>query len=81
MSDLDELMTRLDSLDHSDPASWSNKDIDAVIALQRKYRVQREAGVKVKKGTNPDIPKKKLTLADLGINMKPKIDPNFKRRV
>lgn len=81
MTDMDELMTRLSDLDHTDPASWLDKDIDAVIALQRKYRAQREAGVKIKKGTNPDIPKKKLTLADLGINMKPKIDPNFKRRV
>ncbi len=81
MTDLDELMTRLSDLDSTDPASWSDKDINAVILLQRRYRAQREAGVKVKRGTPEGAPKKKLTLESLGMMVAKKTDTNFKRRV
>lgn len=64
MTDLDELMTRLDELDHTDPASWKDKDIDAVIAYQRKCRAQKESGVKPKRGAAPQEP---LDLVKLGI--------------
>ena len=69
MTDLDDLMARLEALDATDPASWKAKDIDDVIAYQRKARAQREAGVKPKRGKGLDdgTPKKKIDLVALGL--------------
>lgn len=65
MSDLDDLMSRLADLDAKDVGLWSDRDIDDIIAYQRKMRAQREAGVKVRKGSTE--PAKKLDLVALGL--------------
>ena len=78
MTDLDDLMARLEALDHSDPASWKDKNIDDVIAYQRKARAQREAGVKPKRGQS-DVPKKGIDLVALGL-MK-KVEPLVRRKI
>lgn len=74
-SDLDELMNRLAALDHSDPASWKDKDIDSVIAYQRKVRAQRESGAKPKRGEAAAAP---IDLKALGLG---KAQPKIQRRV
>ena len=74
MTDLDELMSL-------DPLSLSSQQIDEIIAYQRKNRASREAGVKVKKGKNPDAPKVKLDLTALGLIPKKIEGPIMKRRV
>lgn len=66
MNDLDELMLRLDALDHTDPASWKSKDIDDVIAYQRRVRAQRESGAKPKRGASAEA-SKPLDLVALGL--------------
>lgn len=68
MTDLDELMSRLDALDHTDPASWKPRDIDAVIAYQRKVRAARESGAKPKRGAAPEA---KVDLLSLGLGKAP----------
>lgn len=74
-SDLDTLMDRLSALDHTDPASWKDKDIDAVIAYQRKVRAQRESGAKPKRGEAASAP---IDLKALGLG---KAQPKIQRRV
>lgn len=74
MTDLDELMSRLDEV------GWDKAlpdDIDTVIAYQRKQRALREGGVKPKRGQN-DGPSKPLDLVALGL-IKPSAP--VKRRV
>jgi hypothetical protein len=78
MTEIDNLMDRLAELDAKDVGLWTDKDIDDIIAYQRKNRALREAGVKVKKGET-GAPKPKLTLASLGIKMA--VKPNFTKRV
>ena len=71
MTDLDELMNK-------DPLDLTKSDIDSIIAYQRRFRADRESGVKVKRGS--DGPKKKLDLAALGL-IKPKApEATIKRR-
>ncbi len=69
-------MTDLDDLMEKDPLDLTSDDIEALIAQQRKYRAQREAGTfkSVRKPTAnaPAIDLKKLGLI-------PKADP-VKRR-
>lgn len=74
-SDLDTLMDRLAALDHSDPASWSKNDIDAVIATQRRHRALKESGAKPKRGAQASAP---VDLGALGLS-KPKA--TIQRRV
>ena len=74
-SDLDTLMDRLAALDHSDPASWSKNDIDAVIATQRRHRALKESGAKPKRGQSAAAA---IDLKALGLD-KPK--PMIQRRV
>ena len=71
MTDLDELMSK-------DPLELSAQDIDDIIAYQRKFRAQREGGVKPKKGAS-DAPKAKLDLAALGLIKKP--EPMIRRKI
>ncbi len=78
MTDLDDLMQKLAELDAKDVGLWVDKDIDIVIAYQRKFRAQKEAGVKPKKGTS-DAPKAKLDLAALGLIKKP--EPMIRRKI
>ncbi len=79
MSDLDDLMQKLAELDAKDVGLWVDKDIDLVIAYQRKFRAQKEAGgVKPKKGAS-DAPKAKLDLAALGLIKKP--EPMIRRKI
>lgn len=79
MTDLDDLMARLEALDSSDPASWKDKNIDDVIAYYRRNRAQREAGVKPKRGKVEGEPKKTLDLVALGL-MK-KAEPFARRKL
>lgn len=74
-TDLDELMNRLQALDHTDPASWKDKDIDGVIAYQRKVRAARESGAKPKRG---EAPAATVDLKALGLG---KAKPTVVRRV
>jgi hypothetical protein len=48
----------------TDPLSLSDRDIDAIIAIQRNARAQREAGIKPKREKGPT---KKLDLKALGL--------------
>jgi len=67
--ELDELMSR-------DPMDLQSRDIDAIIAYQRKQRANREAGIKAprpKRGVNPDAPKVSLDLSALGLTPKPAV--------
>ena len=60
-------MTRtLDELMSLDPLELSSRDIDDIIAAQRKLRANYEAGVKPTKG-DPTKPKVDL-LSSLGLN-------------
>jgi len=79
MTDLDDLMQKLAELDAKDVGLWVDKDIDLVIAYQRKFRAQKEAGgVKPKKGDS-GAPKAKLDLAALGLIKKP--EPMIRRKI
>ena len=78
MTDLDDLMQKLAELDAKDVSLWVDKDIDVVIAYQRKFRAQKEAGVKPKKDSS-DTPKVKLDLAALGLVKKS--EPMIRRKI
>lgn len=67
MTDLDNLMSRLADLDAKDVGLWNKDDINDIIAYQRKMRAQREAGVKVSRKKNSDVPEKKIDLLALGL--------------
>lgn len=79
MTDLDNLMIRLADLDSKDVGLWNKDDIDAIIHYQRKMRAQREAGVKVSRKKNSDVPEKKIDLLALGLVRK--VEPIVRRRV
>lgn len=67
MTDLDNLMSRLADLGAKDVGLWNKDDINDIIAYQRKMRAQREAGVKVSRKKNSDVPEKKIDLLALGL--------------
>lgn len=79
MTDLDNLMSRLADLDAKDVGLWNKDDINDVIAYQRKMRAQREAGVKVSRKKNSDVPEKKIDLLALGLVKK--VEPIVRRKV
>lgn len=79
MTDLDNLMTRLADLDSKDVGLWNKDDIDTIIAYQRKMRAQREAGVKVSRKKNSDIPEKKIDLLALGLVKR--VEPITRRKL
>ena len=69
---LDEIMDR-------DPLSLSSADLDTIIAYQRKYRANLEAGgPKLKRGQVK--PGAKIDLASLGLKPKPVVTA-IKRRI
>ncbi len=78
MTDLDDLMQKLAELDAKDVGLWADKDIDIVIAYQRKFRAQKESGVRPKKGDS-GAPKAKLDLAALGLVKK--AEPIVRRKI
>lgn len=79
MTDLDNLMTRLADLDSKDVGLWNKDDIDTIIAYQRKMRAQREAGVKVSRKKNSDVPEKKIDLLALGLVKR--VEPITRRKL
>ncbi len=79
MSDLDDLMQKLAELDAKDVGLWGDKDIDVVIAYQRKFRAQKEAGGGKPKKGDSGAPKAKLDLAALGLIKKP--EPMIRRKI
>lgn len=79
MTDLDNLMSRLADLDAKDVGLWNKDDIDTIIAYQRKMRAQREAGVKVSRKKNLDVPEKKIDLLALGLVKR--VEPIVRRKV
>lgn len=79
MSDLDDLMARLADLDSKDVGLWVKDDIDDIVAYQRRFRAQKESGVKVSRKTKSDAPEKKIDLLALGLVKK--VEPIVRRRV
>lgn len=79
MTDLDNLMSRLADLDAKDVGLWNKDDINDIIAYQRKMRAQREAGVKVSRKKNSDVPEKKIDLLALGLVKK--VEPITRRKL
>lgn len=57
------MSTNIDALMQKDPLELSAKDIDEIIAYQRKARSSYESGVKVKKGEAAP----KIDLVGLGL--------------
>jgi len=67
----DELSSDLEILMSEDPLDLTKKDIDAIIAIHRNYRANKEAGIKPKRERGPT---QKIDLKALGlIKDKPKV--------
>lgn len=66
----DEPANDLDLLMSLDPLTYTDLDLDRIIAYQRKARAQRESGIKPKRGQVAGPPKKldEGIAAALGIN-------------
>lgn len=79
MTDLDDLMSRLADLDSKAVGLWVKDDIDVVVAYQRRFRAQKEAGVKVSRKTKSDAPEKKIDLLALGLVKR--VEPIVRRKL
>lgn len=75
MTDLDDLMARLDA----DPTMPHPGDLDTLIAYYRNLRAKKESGTytKIRK---PTAQKQEINLEKLGL-VKPAVPSGFKRRV
>lgn len=75
MSDLDDLMARLDA----DPTMPDPGDLERLIGYYRNLRAQKEAGnfTRAKKPTGPKV---EVDLEKLGL-VKPAVPAGFKRRI
>jgi hypothetical protein len=71
MTDIPLPQSDLDALMSEDPLSLSDKDIDTIIAIQRNFRANKEAGIKPKREKGPGL---KIDLKALGlVKDKPKV--------
>lgn len=75
MSDLDDLMARLDA----DPTMPHPGDLDTLIAYYRNLRAKKESG-NYTRAKKPSGPKQEINLEKLGL-VKPAVPSGFKRRV
>jgi len=75
MSDLDDLMSRLDA----DPTMPHPGDLDRLVAYYRELRAKKESGT-FTKARKPVGPKVEIDLEKLGL-VKPAVPTGFKRRV
>lgn len=84
-NELDILMSRLTAADfdealNKDPLLQTPRDIDVIIAYQRKARANNEAGIKTPKAKKEAGPSVAINLESLGLS-KPKPQASMKRRV